>query len=189
MSQDLDLLGLGTPQGKGVNLVNGKAPAWAESRGGWLKPSRARESMLGGEDVLAHPSVLGPNLDRAAGYEGLLQDPMADFVKMRGGAEGLGDLRSPTARVPRLAEALGADAGSALYDNPHAAIDDFPVQSMMHKDPTAYVRGNVGSLSLYDGRDKINSMLAETLQQRDALAGMEPTRLQAMLQRLGLAPG
>jgi hypothetical protein len=189
LAQDLDLLGMGTPQGGGVNLPTGKAPPWAESRGGWLKPTRSREAMLGGAaDQLAMPSVLGPNLDRAAGPEGLLQDPMADFARLRGGAEGLGDLRVPTRTPPRLAQALGSSLGDSLYDNPHAMIDDFPVRGMMAKDPDAYVRGNVGSLPLYDARDKIDSMLAQTLQQHDALAGAEPTRLQAMLQKLGLAP-
>lgn len=190
LSQDLDVLGLGVPQAGGSALTTGQVPSWAESRGGWLKPTKPRASMLGGaEGQLATPSVLGPDLDRSSYLDALFQDPMADFQKMRGSSEGLGNLRVPTPKQPRLADAIGGDAGESLYDNPDASIPDFPVRGMLAKDPDAYVRGNVGSLPLYDARDKIGAMLGDAQQLQQNLSGMAPTTLQSLLIRLGMSPG
>ena len=69
MSQDLDLLGLGTPtNGRGVDLSTGQLPSWAESRGGWLKPSRARVGETGHRAVLERDHGAGRRLERLAGH-------------------------------------------------------------------------------------------------------------------------
>jgi hypothetical protein len=134
LKDELSLLGYANPTGgNSANLNVGQVPAWAESRGGWLMPSRERmaaqadagagASMMRNEGARAR---IGPRIDAAAGPEGLmaqsvgpspslnltaddLMTPAEKYLKMRQGVPGLGELsnRSP------LASAIG---GSPVED-------------------------------------------------------------------------
>lgn len=190
LAQDLHYTGLGlpTPEG-GMEMTAGAAPDWARARGGWLKPTAAREEMLAGGTPTAMPSLQGPDLPRDRGMLSTLQDPLADWQAMRQQAGWGPPPAGGPGRMPSMMDMLNTAEQQQVIGNPSAMIPDFPQQGSIWKDPTRGVLGNVADLPLDQVQPRLQQMLTGNANQMQGLLDTPLTPAQKLLAALRLAPG
>lgn len=170
LAQTMNAMGLGQPTENGMLMTAGRAPGFAQVRGGWLKP---------GQGV--------PQLDLSQGPMAALEDPTYDYQKLLGQTDSLsGPGIAPPGPQPNFAQALG-NSGQDLYSNPLAQIDDFPVPGQFATDPTRYRSGNLGDMPVGQANDYLQQKLQAAQAQQQQMAGQPNTPLQQMLVKLGLA--
>ena len=117
LKDDLSLLGYANPgAGNSATLNAGQIPAWAESRGGWLMPSKqrmaAQASDGAGAAMMRNPdavAAMGPKIDRAAGYEGLMSQKVGPSPSLNLTAE---DLLSQSQKFDRMRADIPGLGGS-----------------------------------------------------------------------------
>jgi hypothetical protein len=120
---DLSLLGYTNPgAGKSGSLNAGQIPDWANSRGGWLMPSKERA---------------GPKLDHAAGYEGLMAQKVGPSPALNLGAE---DLMSQSQKFDRMRADVPGLGGSNGYVPTAQATRD-PIEEWLKQMAESKIRG------------------------------------------------
>ena len=139
MGEELSLMGYANPTGNTSATLNaGQIPAWAESRGGWLMPTKERMAAQAdagaGASMLRNPGAMakaGPKIDAAAGYEGLMSQKVGPSPSLNPTAE---DLMSPAEKFAKMRKGVPGLEGELRGHSPLAsALDETSVDAWLKR--------------------------------------------------------